>query len=303
MRRDAKWNVKIDNEIKFSYDFERDDEETKALVERAQHSEDAAVGKWNPKHKLPDLKVFQTFSSQVYKNCEIANAKEIESAIHWKILYCVKKKVFFELVDGFYGELYFNTEKHCLLLVIKGTSNAGNVMSDLNNVTLGLKGGEIDTAFTFGEKVRELILKFKCKPMLLITGHSLGGYLAQIITYTIIYCFVDKDKTVKSRDEPSDDFGIYTVVFDSPPAYTQISSIDPRNPVQFARFRLPITNLIVKINAVNNTSSLGQHLGQVLAVKEFKSSGEVGWVDWINNTRKGHSLHNFAKRDAKSFSS
>jgi ankyrin repeat protein len=282
-------NVKIDGTISLFYD-----KETKALQDKAQQEEVPIDGKWNLTYKLPDLKVLYTFSDRVYSNSKIKNIKEIEHTRPWKILCRVQGTVLLKMFDGFYAELHYNTENNYLLLAIKGSSNAGNYWSDLKNVTLGSKGGEIDSAFTFGEEVRKLISKFKCKPMLIITGHSLGGYLAQIITYTIIYCFVDEDGIVCSREEPSDDFGIYTVVFDSPPAYTQISSIDPRNPVQFARFRLPITNVIYKVNAVNNTPLLGQHLGQVLAVKEFDSSGAVGLLDMMNNTKEGHSLQNFA---------
>jgi hypothetical protein len=50
-------------------------------------------------------------------------------------------------------------------------------------MTYKLKEGETKSAFTFGENVRELINQFERKPMLIITGQSYGGFLAQIVTY------------------------------------------------------------------------------------------------------------------------
>jgi hypothetical protein len=163
----------------------RDDEETRKLVEKAQ-LEEAAVGvTGNPKNKFPDLNVLRKFTER-YDNYTISNANDIEPTGPWKLLYRARGKM-----DGFHEELNFNTENGCLLLVIKGPSTPGKWFSDIKNMVVGSNGGEIDSAsaFTLIKKVRELILKFKVRPMLFITGHPLGGFLAPMITYTLTFFF------------------------------------------------------------------------------------------------------------------
>jgi hypothetical protein len=168
----------------------RDDEETRKLVEKAQLEEAAVGGTGNPKNKFPDLNVLRKFSER-YSNFKIENASDIEPTGPWKLLYRAKGKM-----DGFYEELNFNTENGCLLLVIKGPpSNPGKWLSDAKDMVFGAKGVDIDSAFTLLKKVRELMLKFKVKPTLLITGHPLGGLLSQIFTQTLTF-FYPKLKSV-----------------------------------------------------------------------------------------------------------
>lgn len=296
-----KVNLKIDDQITYLHDFEKDDEETRKLVENAQQHQEIGVDAkdWNSKYKLLEPIELLRFATNVYEENSVQSIvdDETEQASPWKLLYQAKGTVLKKWLDGFYGELYFNTENHYLLLVVKGTSSLGNVISDIKNVYLGFKGGEMDSAFTFGEKVRELMLKFKCKPMLMTTGHSLGGYLAQIVTYTITYCYLDQDKAVRSRETPSDDFGIHTVVFDSPATYNQISSIDPRDPLDMTRFMLPITNFIAEVNIVNSSSAVGSHLGLVLALKDFKVLEKPSLTKKYFKTFENHSTTNFKEFD------
>jgi len=272
--RDLELNLKFDHSIVYSYDFTKDTNEyTKNLVKWAQNQEETSkVQTWDSRYNLPTTDEIAKFASDVYNEKKTTNVSENVTESPWRLLYCARGKVLNGLLEGFYGELYFNTENKYLQLVIKGTSSLGNVWSDIKNVGLRLKGGEVDSAFTFGEKVRELINEFKCKPMLLITGHSLGGYLAQIITYTITYCYADEDKKVKSRDVPNDDFGIYTAVFDAPAAFTQICSIDPHDPLDLKRLELPIVNFVKDVNLINSNSMVGPHLGLVVGIEDFKQN-------------------------------
>jgi hypothetical protein len=94
----------------------KDDEETRKLVEKAQLEEAAVGGTGNPKNKFPDLNVLRKFSER-YSNFKIENASDIEPTGPWKLLYRAKGKM-----EGFHGELNFNTENGSLLLVIKGPS-------------------------------------------------------------------------------------------------------------------------------------------------------------------------------------
>jgi NACHT domain len=261
-----KATLEIDAKLKYLYNFE-DDEQTKTLVEAAQKKE---VGQqWDEKYKITAPSVMQKFSKALYSNYSDTNTREIKPDGPWMLLYKLQGEAF-KFFDGFYAELYFNTENSYLLLAIKEPFSYGNKITDLRSLSAEYKGGEINCAFTLGEKVRVLITKFKCKPILMITGHSLGGYLAQIVTYTIINYYVDKYGSVRYRNKLNDEFGIYTVVFDSPPASRLICSLDPHDPIEMERLNLPITNFVANINFVNSSPFTGPHLGQVLAIQDFE---------------------------------
>ena len=269
--------IKVDPDFEFKYNFENhEDKGTRLLVEAAQKKEADKGHQWNAQYKFPKTNELVKFSNYVYQS--YAGKIDIKLDTHWKLLYRVRgQKVLFKSFKGFYGELYFNTKNYYLQLVIKGTtpSNMGDVWSDIENILRKKEGGILDSAFTFGETVRKLINNFTCKPMLLITGHSLGGFLAQLITYTITYCYVDIDGEVRSREEPTDDFGIYTIVFDSPAIYDHIRSIDARDPIKSERFILPIINFVADVNLINTNSWIGKHLGIVLVIKDFNCTGEA----------------------------
>lgn len=218
---------------------------------------------WNPKYKLPESSEFCKFSKDVYENSKKSDACEITTATLWRLLNRVRGN----WDDGFYGELYLNTENNYFLLAIKAT--VGEKSSAVSFITRVLGNiEEIDSAFTFGENVRKLISAFKsnkCKPMLLITGQSYGGFLAQVVTYTIIYFYEEKGKVI-SRNKSSDDFGIYTMVFDSPAVYKTLCSIEPRDPLDMKRFNLPIVNFS-KSSSISNKSHI--HLGHLRDISEI----------------------------------
>jgi ankyrin repeat protein len=283
--------LNIDQELEYLYDYEIAKDDTSVLVKEAQQKEEHAGEQWDPVYRLPEHKDMAMFCSNVYKNYK--KESDIITGNPWKLLYRVKGRVLAKILDGFFSELYFNIKNNYLLLAIKGSSTAGNWFTDVKNVVLNYKGGEINSAFTFGEKVRQLILKFKCKPMLLITGHSLGGYLAQIVTYTIKNFYLNEARTVCFRSEPSEDFGIYTMVFDSPAAYKQICSIHPHDPLDMKRFNLPIVNFVNDVNLVNCNSWIGPHFGIVLSIKAFDKTGTASITKRAINVKKTHPLENF----------
>jgi ankyrin repeat protein len=297
--------IKIDSSLEYLFDYTKDSEKTRQLVEKAIKQELVSGDtEWDPKYNLPKLSKLHYFAENVYINFKTKNSNAISQNGPWRLLYRVKGKVLKKL-NGFNGELFFNTDSNHLLLAIKGTNptSLGDLIVDLNNVILKRKGRVINSAFTFGEKVRELILKFKCKckPMLVITGHSLGGYLAQIMTYAMTYCYLDEKGIVRSKKEPTDEFGIYTMVFDAPAVSNQIFSIDERNPLDPKRFVLPIINFVKDKNCVNRTG--GPHLGQVIAITGFQDLETQNWLEmiWNRDPLPTHGMINFKDTDNQLF--
>jgi ankyrin repeat protein len=215
-------------------------------------------------------------------------------------LYAVRgKNVAFS--DSFYSELYCNFNTWQMMLVFRGTKNFGNIFTDIYNVVLGLNGGELDCAFTFGEKVRRLLLEFKGRMQLLITGHSLGGYIAQMITYTIKNVCIRNGKAVRYTNK-SFPIHPHTEVFDAPPCYSRLVHISQENPVSIDSVWLDITNYVICPNLVNGLKLLGFHLGQVICLS-FPGDIERNPSTWslVKNTSM-HSLKNFEGIDTKNYS-
>jgi hypothetical protein len=107
--------------------------ETRNVVKAAQEQDVKKDGKdWNFKYNLSEPKELHKFATNVYaENSEKPNDDEIELARSWKLLYRAQGTVLKKMLHAFYGELYFNTENHYLLLAVKGTSGLGNVWSDV----------------------------------------------------------------------------------------------------------------------------------------------------------------------------
>jgi len=273
-----------DKNLKYTYDFETDDDEQskerRALVEKAQQE---AADEWNPNYAFPDVDFYQTLSSEIYDS-QIINMDD------WLLLYKAESTVLY--LKGFIAHLYFNNEKRQLALVVKGTSTFGNQITGLMNVYGNEDGGEIDSAFTFGEKVRRLILKFKSQPQLLITGHSLGGYLAQMLTYTVKNCRVD-DETghVLKVEPPSWNIHPHTVVFDSPPCFERIQKIANENPITIKSLWLDVRNFIKLPNPINSEKSLGKQMCSVVSVDGALEKPKL--VSQVNS----HFIANFADTD------
>jgi len=193
---------------------------------------------------------------------------------------------------GFYGELYFNKQKHQMVLVIKGTDkmSVGNIKTDLIDVLLKSSGAEINSAFTFGEKIRKLIGRFKSKIQLFITGHSLGGYLAQMVTFTIKHVCIKNGAAHKNDNQ--NEIHPHTVVFDSPPCFDRIKQIAQENPVSIKSLWLDVTNYVIDRNAINAFSKLGPHIGTVITLRDVNELKSPTLWSMLKNVGL-HGINNF----------
>lgn len=285
-----------DSSLKYTYDYVEYDS-VKRLVAKSQAE---SISKWNSNYKFPPVTFFQNASEIVYQT----NKSSIKG---WQLLLSAEGKVLG--TKGFFGQLFFNPQRRQLLLVFKGTTltSIGNLISDIINVFLNQGGGEVNSAFTFAERVRRLISKFKQKPQIFITGHSLGGFLAQIATYTIRNCYyLDEDGKARKLLKPSEaEFGLNTFVFDAPAAFRQILRIAKaiEDPLTERCINLPINNYIVDANLINCNSKIGPHVGLIIKLKKKQHlSTPTRWqrlknisVHGINNFKDVGDLEN-AKR-------
>ncbi|XP_059490662.1 uncharacterized protein LOC132205570 [Neocloeon triangulifer] len=275
-------SLKVDDKIKYLFDYVND-EQVLEIVKEAQNAITSNI--YRPDEEFPSPDFFQEFAGIVYKKKE-QNEKD------WLLLLSAEGKVVFKLLEGFYAQLYFNKEKRQLLLAIRGSKTVGNwFRTDIGNVLLKYDGGEINSAFTFSERVRKLVAEFKSPVQLFITGHSLGGYLAQMTTYTIRHLRINNNIVCKNSESENLIYP-HTVVFDSPPCFDRIKKIAQENPVTIKSLWLDITNFVVDGNLINSFSKLGPHLGMVISLKDSNQLASPSLWSLIKNVGL-HGIANF----------
>jgi hypothetical protein len=86
----------------------------------------------------------------------------------------------------------------------------------------------MNSASTFAHKVVEVLREFNQEKgpnfQLFFTGHSLGGWLAQITTFTMKYLQIEENRFIKS-DTAQQSFHPLTVVFNSPGCKDMLSQM------------------------------------------------------------------------------
>lgn len=228
---------------------------------------------------FPEPGILHQFSSNIY-----AGSLEIEG---WELVYETR-----ELCTA---QVFFSNQKWQLLLVFKGTSNLQDVVADLRNVWWNNLKGAPDAAFTVGEEVRKLANKFKRRPQIIITGHSLGGFLAQIAAYTIANLYVENGEVLKVA-RPHWGVHPHVVVFDSPSCFNTITRISGENPRTVASVWMDVTNFMIERNVVNRSWYQGVHIGLLIRVKTSENLRSMnGW-----NLFHAHELKFFSKVDLSS---
>jgi Lipase (class 3) len=205
----------------------------------------------NADFMFPEPQVLYEFANNIYKG---------ESQMQgWTFL--------FEIQKPCKAQLYFNEQKWQLLLVFKGTnvSHWQDLIADGRNVCWGSLRGAGDAVFTLGEEIRKFMMKFKRPPQLIITGHSLGGFYAQIAAYTIANLYVQNGEVLRVL-QPHWSIHPHVVVFDSPSSFHMITEMSGENPRTNASTWIDVTNFMVAQNSVNASWYQGAHFCSLIKV-------------------------------------
>ncbi|MEM7055520.1 MAG: Mbeg1-like protein, partial [Bacteroidota bacterium] len=150
---------------------------------------------------------------------------------------------------GYRGVIYLNARKKQLVLAHRGTDlkNMGAIKTDVRSIAQNAIGGQ--------ERIIPLLLgeAFKIaeeeKCSLAVTGHSLGGWLAQITAFI-------------AKEQYSEKQHVKAITFDSPGAQPMLEQINPKiNSILLDQ--LDITNYLSSPNLVN---AFNDHIGTVYRV-------------------------------------
>ncbi|XP_059468521.1 uncharacterized protein LOC132192539 [Neocloeon triangulifer] len=171
-----------------------------------------------------------------------------------------------------------NNLRRQIILAHRGTvkTSVGNIFSNYKILFQGETGYQLQEACTFTEEIRNLSEKLGYQ--LIITGHSMGGVLAQVTAATAK--FLKKGNGLEFCLRCEEDFEKihpHVETFESPGAFNVIKTLLKTNPIHNVLERaatfLDVTNFVMAPNFIN---TIGVHFGTLICVdKALKSNKPV----------------------------
>lgn len=173
---------------------------------------------------------------------------------------------------GYQAALYMNSAKKQAVLAHRGTElkNMSAISTDISSIAGNTIGGQERSVPLLLDQALSIAQQHHCS--LTITGHSLGGWLAQLTA------FIARDRYP--------DIPVKAITFDSPGAHPMLTQINARiNPIDLNL--LDITNYLSSPNLIN---ACNQHVGTVYRII-FNAFSTISG----KYTAESHSMVNFLR--------
>ena len=236
---------------------------------------------------FPTPHVLAQFASKAYLDYETGETDaQYETRLDlpdgWKLLTTASND---SKTNGYFGAAYWNPEHQQVVIAHRGTkpTNLGAIFTDVIGVMFKLYVWQMESAGTFAHKVVEVLRGVRgVSFQLFFTGHSLGGWLAQITTFTTEYLKTDSKIFLQSNNDQN--FHPHTIVFDSPGCKDML--LQMRN-AYFARLdvgsidieHLDITSYLSAPNRINTCNT---HVGTVYRI--FTDLSDTGSPTGLGGT-------------------
>ena len=222
------------------------------------------VNRKTNKHELDDF-LKDLFSEEDSNLEDLDKITKIEQNLKkWSV-----NRIFFDKKYEYCGVLYKNEDSQQLVLAHKGTQRWGSTIEDMMRVV-----GKTNTSFNleFRKAIEESIEHAKRNEHALsFTGHSLGGWLAQLSVYYSHQMFNYRN--------------VKCVTFDAPGARIMIEQRLQRNCVQgpHLSFKLEQLDMISYLSLPNLINCFNLHIGQVYFLDNFadnkkETSESAKWI-------------------------
>jgi len=247
---------------------------------------------------FPTPHVLAQFASKTYTDYKPGETDaQYETRLNlpdgWKLLTTASNV---SKANGYFGAAYWHPDHQQVVIAHRGTklTNLVGKNRKLNRVIFKHPVPQMCTASTFALKVvdvlRELNRTKGVSFELFFTGHYLGGWLAQITTFTTEYLKREKNLFLKS-DDPEDYFHPHTVVFDSPGCKNMLSQMTKKYNVMTLILPIYIENLDITsyLSAPNRINSCNKHVGTLYRI--FPDLSHMGRLT------KNSKLYNFQAHD------
>jgi len=233
---------------------------------------------------FPTTNVLAQFASKAYTDYKTGETDaqyetRLELPLGWKLLTTAFNS---SKINGYFGAAYWHPEHQQVVIAHRGTdpTKFGPLWTDVVGVLFKHHVSQMCSASTFAYKVFEVLQEINSKKgvsfQLFFTGHSLGGWLAQITTFTIKYLKRDGNIFLKSNNE-QDCFHLHTVVFDSPGCKDMLSQMTDKFDVRLEGRSIDIEHLDITsyLSAPNRINTCNAHVGTVYRI--FTDLSRVSW--------------------------
>jgi hypothetical protein len=184
--------------------------------------------------------------------------------------------------NGYFGAAFWHPEHQQVVIAHRGTDpkNLGALWADVKGVLRNKYVRQMESASTFAYKVVEMLRQVTKENgtnfHLFFTGHSLGGWLAQIATFTTEYLRKEGNTFLKSVHVPRS-YHPHTVVFDSPGCKDMLSQMADKLDVRRDGLSIDIEQLDITsyLSAPNRVNTCNAHVGTVYRI--FVDLSDMGW--------------------------
>jgi hypothetical protein len=244
---------------------------------------------------FPTPYVLAQFASKAYtdynrRETDSQYQERLDLPVGWKLLTTASNTGW---NNGYFGVAYWHPEHQQVVIAHRGTklTNLGALWTDLQGVMRNKYVPQMGSASTFAHKVVEVLRDVNHKKgtnfQVFFTGHSLGGWLAQITTFTTEYLKVEGNTFLKSDNVPQN-YHPHTVVFDSPGCKEMLTQMADKIDVRYDGRSIYLEHLYITsyLSAPNRINTCNKHVGTVYRV--FTDLSDMKW--WEKHT----ALYNLA---------
>ena len=238
---------------------------------------------------FPTPHVLAQFAAKTYRDSKRRETdaeyeKRLALPDGWKLLTTASN---ISMVNGYFGAAYWHPEHQQVVIAHRGTklTNVGALWTDFKGVLFNDYVRQMESASTFAHKVVEVLREINQKEgisfELFFTGHSLGGWLAQITTFTTEYLKTEENVFLKNNDK-QDCCHPHTVVFNSPGCKTMLSQMKDTFDVRLDGRSIALKHLDITsyLSAPNRINTCNKHVGTVYRI--FLDLSDMGW--WEQRT-------------------
>jgi len=224
--------------------------------------------------------VLAQFASMAYRDCKNGDPNPPEG---WKFLTTASH---FGIRNGYFGTAYWHPEHQQLLIAHRGTDikNVGALLTDVKGVLFNTYVEQMSSASTFTNKVvsvlQEIEHKKKVSFELFFTGHSLGGWLAQVTAFTTEYLEVEGGKFFKHLQETKTKLlqialCMLVMITDRVGWRSSLPLLDVRQ--KWRSIDLQHLDITSYLSAPNRINTCNSHLGTVYRI--FTDLSDLGFFE------------------------
>jgi hypothetical protein len=226
------------------------------------------IEKLNSVAEYPTPYIFAKFAAKAYDNEE--NQNDFPSG--WILLTIASNKS-----NSYFGAAYLNIDKHQIIIAHRGTDPADlkDISTDIWGVILQKYVTQMNSAITFAHEIKTVIKELKLDYFqLFFTGHSLGGWLAQITALTTKYPYLVNNtaqycRLVQQHVQLMEGYHAHTVAFESPGCKQMLLKIADEFSLRYSIkasidvYSLDITSYL---SAPNRINTFNRHVGKIYRI-------------------------------------